>query len=184
MRDGRPGDVKSVIPDFAKKYDGKDRFYLEAIGIVVGHHDQKRREIILADFEKHFPEWNDKVADLVWELRPPSVMAKLPKRLTDAKLTPAQRARIVDILAASDDKEAGKSLLTILRTDVPKEVRDPAIDYLKRFLPNKWRALRKSTELADTIRELYSRTWTRRYALTLIVAAEKSDAVDVVEATR
>ena len=51
-------------------YDGHDRFYLAAIGIAVGS-DPKRREIILADFDKQFPEWNDKVADLVWELRPP-----------------------------------------------------------------------------------------------------------------
>ena len=50
---------------------------------------QDRREIILADFDKQFPEWNDKVADLVWELRPPSMMPLLGKRLADKSLTPA-----------------------------------------------------------------------------------------------
>src|SRR5262249_37398308 len=59
--------AKDLIIDRAKLYDGHDRFYLEAIGIAVGH-DAKRREIILADFEKHFPDWNDKVLDLIWEL--------------------------------------------------------------------------------------------------------------------
>ena len=65
---------RPLIYELAKKYDGKDRFYLEAIGIAVGHHDKARRDIILADFDKQFPEWNDKVADLVWELRPPAMM--------------------------------------------------------------------------------------------------------------
>src|SRR5205807_7303633 len=95
--------AKQIIYVLAKKYDGKDRFYLEAIGIAVGHHDQKRREVILADFEKHFPKLDDKTLDLIWELRPPSVMPKLAEALADKKLSDAQHARIVDILAASDD---------------------------------------------------------------------------------
>jgi putative membrane-bound dehydrogenase-like protein len=172
--------VKPMIYKLAKQYDGKDRFYLEAIGIAVGHHDQKRREIILADFEKEFPEWNDKVADLVWELGPPRVMARLSKLLMDSKISSEQRARIVDILAASDDKDAGKVLLKLLQTDPPKEVGDRAIDYLKQFLPGRWRELRQSTDLAETIEELNNRSWLRGYALALIVAAEKADAADDV----
>ncbi len=111
VRDVDPAKAKPLILDLAKQYDGKDRFYLEAIGIAVGHHDKARRDVILADFDKEFPEWNDKVADLVWELQPPSVMPSLGKRLADKSLTADQRGRIVDILAAADDKAAGASLL-------------------------------------------------------------------------
>ncbi len=167
-----PAFAREIILPLASLHDGKDRFYLEALGIAVGHHDQKRREIILADFDQHFPEWNDKVADLVWELRPPSVMPTLPKRLTDAKLTPAQRARIVDILAASDDKDAGKSLLKVLESDVPAEVRERVFANLKLFLPGKWRDLRKSAELTGTIKSLLARAETRATGLGLIAAAE------------
>src|SRR5262249_30090307 len=113
LRDEEPAYVKSWIWDLARAYDGHDRFYLAAIGIAVGT-DPKRREVILADFDKHFPEWNDKVADLVWELRPPSVMPTLGKRLMDAAIPAAQRARIVDILATSGEKNAGESLLGVL----------------------------------------------------------------------
>ena len=73
--------------------------------------DPARRDAILADFDKHFPEWNDKVADLVWELRPKSVLPRLEKLLADPKLTAAQKGRIVDILAVNDDPSAGKVLL-------------------------------------------------------------------------
>src|SRR5262249_6166246 len=106
LRTVDPAWAKRWIIELAKKYDGKDRFYLEAVGIAVGHHDRKRREIIRADFETPFPEWNPKVADLVWELQPPSVMPLLEKRLVDGKIRAADRARIVDILAISDDKDA------------------------------------------------------------------------------
>ena len=100
---------KELIQNLAKHYDGRDRFYLAAIGIAVGS-DPKRREIILADFDKQFPEWNDKVADLVWELRPPVMMPKLVTMLGERKLTEEQRARIVDILA-TQDAEYGRDLL-------------------------------------------------------------------------
>ncbi|HVS34197.1 MAG TPA: PVC-type heme-binding CxxCH protein [Gemmataceae bacterium] len=180
LRDAAPAQVKKIIYGMAKQYDGKDRFYLEAIGIAVGHHDKARRGVILADFEKEFPDWNDKVADLVWELQPPSVMPSLGKRLTDASLTPEQRGRIVDILAASDDKAAGVALLPVLETDAPPEVRQKVIDNLKLYLPNRWHDLRGSKQLADSIQRLLDKPETRVTGLNLIAAAEKTDMVDAV----
>ncbi len=176
--------IKGLLLDLAGKYDGKDRFYLEAVGIAVGH-DPKRREIILGDFAKHFPEWNDTVAGLVWELRPPGMMPILEKRLLDAKVPAAQRAQIVDILAASDDKEAGASLLKVLRSEVPAEVRDKIIENLKQFLPGKWRSLRDSKALAATIDDLLAKDDSRATGLLLIGAAERgADAARVASAAR
>jgi putative membrane-bound dehydrogenase-like protein len=180
LRDIDPSSVKDLILKLARGYDGTDRFYLNAIGIAVGT-DPKRRGLILADFEKYFPEWHEEVADLVWELRPASVMPTLGKRLIDAKLPAAQRARIVDILAASEDKDAGKAMLKVLATDVPPEVRYKVIENLKLFLPGKWRELRSSPELNETLNALLHRIDLRPYALDLIVAAEKVDAVVAVE---
>ncbi len=174
--------IRSLIQELAKKYDGKDRFYLEAVGIAVGHHDQKRREILLADFDKHFPGWDDKVAGLVWELRPPSVMPTLGKRLADKSLPAAQRAQIVDILAASDDQAAGKALLDVLQGDVPAEVRDKVVENLKLFLPGKWRELRQSAELTAGIERLLAKPETAPTGLTLLAAGERSDLVGKIEA--
>ncbi len=174
-----PKAVQTILA-LAKQYDGKDRFYLEAIGIAVGHHDKERRAIILKDFEKGFPEWNEKVADLVWELRPPDILPTLEKRLADAKLPGAQRGRIVDILATSDDKNAGRSLLKGLESDVPPEVRDKIIENLKLFLPGKWRDLRGSSELTDSIKKLLVQPETRATGLALIGVAEKTDLLGTV----
>jgi putative membrane-bound dehydrogenase-like protein len=144
-------DVERMNPLFlalASKYDGQDRFYLAALNIACGT-DPNRRDEILADFDKHFPEWNDKVADLVWELRPKSTLARLDKLLVDPKLTAAQKARIVDILAASDSPDAGKTVLALLKGDHPPEVKARALEQVKFYLPGKWRALRDSKEIDD-----------------------------------
>jgi putative membrane-bound dehydrogenase-like protein len=184
MREADPAQAKPLLLELAKQYDGKDRFYLEAIGIAVGH-DPKRREIILADFAKQFPEWDDKVAGLVWELRPPSMMPVLEKRLVDAKVPAAQRAQIVDILAASEGKEAGAALLKVLQTDVPAEVRGKVLDNLKLFLPGKWRSLRDGKELKDAIDNLLARADSRPTGLALIGAAErKADVARVAALAR
>jgi putative membrane-bound dehydrogenase-like protein len=171
LRDVDAAKARPLILDMAKQYDGKDRFYLEAIGIAVGH-DPKRREIILADFAKQFPEWNEQVAGLVWELRPLSMLPVLEKRLADAKVHAAQRAQIVDILAASDDKDAGAVLLKVLTTDVPAEVREKIVANLKLFLPGKWRNLRGGKELSVAIDGLLAKAQTRTVGLALIGAAE------------
>jgi putative heme-binding domain-containing protein len=165
----------------AKQYDGKDRFYLEAVGVAVGHFDKARRDVILADFDKDFPQWNDKVADLVWELQPPSVLPTLGQRMADKSLTPAQRGRIVDILAVADNQTGGAALLKVLETDVPQEVRDKVITDLKLFLPSKWQGLRGSKDLAESIHNLLAKPETRVTGMNLIAAAEKIDALGQVE---
>lgn len=165
-----PQRVKPVIDSLAKLYDGKDRFYLAALNIACGT-DPKRRDEILKDFDKQFPEWNDKVADLVWELRPASMMPKLGQMLEDPKFTAKQKGRIVDILAASDDLSAGKSLLALLKPETPAPIRDEAIKNLRLFLPTKWKALATGKEMKETIEGMLKSPGTVKTGLGLVAAA-------------
>jgi putative heme-binding domain-containing protein len=174
LRSTDPAFAREIILPLAAKYDGKDRFYLEAIGIAVGHHDKARRDVILAGFEKEFPEWNDKVADLVWELRPPAMLASLGGHLKDPKLTATQRGRVVDILASSDDPAAGKALLDLLQSELPAEVRARVLQNLEKFLPGPWSGLRQAGELTAAIDALLARPEGRETALRLIAAAGRT----------
>ena len=178
-----PTDLQPFPTDFfyelAKRYDGSDIFYRAALNIACGT-DPVRRDAILADFDKHFPEWNDKVADLVWELRPKSVLPRLGKLLADAKITAAQKARIVDILASNDDPNAGQSMLGVLKSDAPPEVKARAIDNLKQFLPTKWFALKNAPELGAAIDALLKEPNTAATGLQLIAAANATGRIDAV----
>ena len=141
LRDVEPPLAKDALYKLMKRYNGKDRFYLEAIGIAVGP-DQARRDVLLADFGEQFPDWNEKVANLIWELRPPQVLPRLEQRLFDTATPTVQRSQIVDILASSADAGGGKILLRVLQAGAPAEVRDRILANLKQFLPGKWRDLR------------------------------------------
>ncbi len=182
LRDRDPAKVKQVLYALMKRYDGKDRFYLAAVGIAVGHHDEKRREILLADFDKHFPEWNDKVANLVWELRPPKMLPLLGKRLKDAALPAEQRARVVDILAVSADPAAGEALLDLLTSEAPAAVLDRAVENLRLFLPTKWQKLRKSPTLDRAVIALLEKPASREAGLAVVAAADRGDKASAVKA--
>ncbi|HEY1186000.1 MAG TPA: PVC-type heme-binding CxxCH protein [Gemmata sp.] len=161
--------VKSAFYALAKRYDGTDQFYRAALNIACGT-DPARRDAILADFDKHFPEWNDKVADLVWELRPKSVLPRLSKLLSEDKLTAAQKGRIVDIIASNDDASAGQAMLDVLKGAAAPEVKARAIASLKLFLPTKWKALQGSKELTQQIDALLTEPKSQLTGLQLVAA--------------
>jgi putative membrane-bound dehydrogenase-like protein len=171
--------IKDSFYQLANFYDGHDTFYRAALNIACGT-DPARRDAILADFDKHFPEWNDKVADLVWELRPKSVLPRLGALLADAKLTPAQKGRIVDILASSDDVAAGKTMLEVLNSAAAPEVKARALESLKLFLPTKWQALQSGKELITAIDALLQNEKTQVTGLQLIAAANVVERVEAV----
>lgn len=176
LRDQEPAKVKSALYELMKRYDGKDRFYLAAVGIAVGHHDAARRELLLADFASHFSTWNEQLAGLIWELRPTSVLPLLEKRLVDATVPADQRAQIADVVATSPDPQAGRIMVRLLTGDVPAEVRERAAEHLKTYLPTRWQKLRGSKELAEAVRSLLARPESRLTALALITAAERKEA--------
>ncbi|MFO0938950.1 MAG: PVC-type heme-binding CxxCH protein [Gemmataceae bacterium] len=158
---------------YAKEYSVSDRFYLSTLNIACGT-DPARRDAILAEFDRHFPEWNDQVADLVWELRPKSMLPRLGQLLNDEKKTPAQKARIVDILAISPDIDAGKTVLGLLAGNASPEVQSRALDNLKLSLPTKWSSLKSSDELKKTMKSLLASPASRLVGLQLASIAPES----------
>jgi putative membrane-bound dehydrogenase-like protein len=180
LRNTDAGLATDLILTYAKLYDGSDIFYRAALNIACGT-DPARRDAILADFDKHFPEWNDKVADLVWELRPKSVLPRLGKLLSDPKLTAAQKGRIVDILATSDDPAAGQTMLAVLKSDAAPEVKTQAVESLRLFLPTKWAALKKGDEIGRLADELMRDSKTTVPGMQLVVAADLIDRVPLIK---
>jgi putative membrane-bound dehydrogenase-like protein len=150
LRDVEPTLAKPLIISLAGMSDGRDRFYLEAVGIAVGI-DDSRRDIVLADFNKQFSGWDDRVAGLVWELRPRGSEPMLESQAANRSLSLEQRLKIVDILGVSKQPSAGESLLRLLQSNPPNEIADRIVQRLKENLGNNWAALRNSNSLAAAV---------------------------------
>ncbi|MCX7701065.1 MAG: c-type cytochrome, partial [Gemmataceae bacterium] len=169
----RQADVETAREFFyplAQKYSAPDHFYRAALNIACGT-DPVRRAAILADFDQQFPAWNDTVADLVWELRPKSMLPKLERLLADSSLSPAQRARIVEIIGVYDDPNSALLMIKVLASDPSEEVQNRALGLLRTYLPSRWLAAQRSPELTDTIGRLLADASTRVRGIRLVAAA-------------
>jgi putative membrane-bound dehydrogenase-like protein len=166
LRDLGPETVKPLLYALMKQYDGKDRHFLACIGIAVGT-DPKRREAILADFGKHFPDWNEQVAGLAFELRPPGVVPLLAKQLADVKKTDAQRLSLIDALATQEDHAAGPAMLAVLKTG-STTVRGRVLEKLRELLPSRWAKLKTDPALAEALKPLLAEKETQRAALEVV----------------
>jgi putative membrane-bound dehydrogenase-like protein len=133
----------------------KSKEFLSAINIACGE-DAARRDSIFRGFEIIYDQWDDNVADLVWELRPKSMLPKMGPLLNDPKLTDAQKGRIVDILAVNDDLSAGRTLLAMLGEKHPAAVTQKAVDNLVLFVPTKWKELTKEPAFGKAVRDLFA----------------------------
>jgi putative membrane-bound dehydrogenase-like protein len=179
LRDVDPAKASPLILELARRYDGSDRFYLEALGIAVGQ-DKARRAVLLPGLEKLFTEWSDKVADLTWELRPPGLLPALEERLQKSKGAPDQAVRLIEVLGAYEDIEAGRALLRSLAANPPQAVRERIIDHLKVSLAGKWRELRQGPELSDALTQLFAQAGTRSTAVALVRVADRTDLLGKV----
>lgn len=177
LRDEEPEFAKPFIYSLAQFYPGSEHYYLVSLGIAVGHYDVKRRETILKDFASQFSSWNERTLDLVWEWRPPEIVAKLDEYILKNDLPLTYRMRMVDVVAATDSPVAGQTMLRVLRTTSP-ELRQRALHWCTLYLPTKWSTLRQSGQLQAIIEDWLGKQDLVVFALDLIAATESDVWVD------
>jgi HEAT repeat protein len=168
LRDVEPAKAKALILELARKWDGTDRFYLEALGIAAGG-SVTRREVLLNDFDQHFPQWNASMAGLLWELRPPQAQQMIAKHLGDPMPMP-QRLQMVDVLTGIADPAAGEVVLKALLTEKSSEVRERMAMSIKQNLRGAWKKLDHAPLLAKAIEQYSAKAETLQTAFDLMAA--------------
>lgn len=180
LRDEEPEFAKPWIDALAKLYPGNEHFYLVALGIAVGHYDTARREKLLGAFPQRFSTWDEKVLDLVWEWRPAQVVQQLDQKILDRQLPLQHRLRMLDILAATEGNAGGEVMLRCLAGELPPELRQRAISWLKRYLVSKWAALNRSPTFQSLIRDWLKKSEYQLDAVELIAASESEVWTDTL----
>jgi len=181
LRHADPSLVRELFYPLARQYTAQDHFYRAALNIACGA-DPARRQAILADFDQHFPEWNDRVAELVWELRPDCMLPKIQAWIAQYDRPVAQRSQMMEVLAVYEGSNSGRVLLNILSSELPAALEDRAVDLLQKYLPNRWRELASSSELKAVIERTWAKSGRQLQSLKLIAAARYSPAVEAVKA--
>ncbi|MBX7125965.1 MAG: c-type cytochrome [Cyclobacteriaceae bacterium] len=101
----------------AKQYDGKDRWYLEALG-VYGETHPGLYDDLLKQFDGANPvEWSDALTGLVWRLHPSAAVDALEQRSTSASLSRETRTQSLTALAFINDRNAVQAMLRLSQSN-------------------------------------------------------------------
>ncbi|HEV8131792.1 MAG TPA: PVC-type heme-binding CxxCH protein, partial [Acidobacteriota bacterium] len=137
--------------ELCTQYDGKDRWYLEALGISA----RGREGQLYSRLRRAFPEkWNSILGKLLWEFRPADASAYLISSFNDPALDQQQRAEGLDALASLALPQAGIAVAEFLnRDDNPPELIERAFTHLAHQLFSQWIELRKNPAVVSAVKK-------------------------------
>ncbi len=146
MRNRSFDEARDVLVAVAAKYDGKDRSYLESLGIGAGHNTEELWKAVGQKLQPGEPaQWSDTFALLTWRLMPEAAVPSLKIRATAANLTPQQRKLAVDSIAFIKSKASAEALMDLAAEASP--VRDQCLWWLRNRSEGEWASLNLKPEL-------------------------------------
>jgi putative heme-binding domain-containing protein len=151
MQTTPPTAVLNTLVELSKQYDGKDRWYLEALGIAA----RGREDALYGKLREQYPgKWNPALGRLLWEFRPKAALPYLTAALNDASLAIADRMQALDMLAAMQWLEAAHAVEALIVSGAtPPELAESAFKQYGRQLFSIWMDSRKSPALAQLLKK-------------------------------
>lgn len=130
---------QDLLQKIAGGYDGKDRWYLEALGTAATNKESELYQTLRATQPKDPARWSPSFASIAWRLHPVEAVAELQVRAMSPVLTLDERSQAVDSLAFIFDASAAKAMLHIA-TKGPADTFKKANWWLRNRHNNHWRA--------------------------------------------
>ena len=138
LRDIPYDECRVMLLNLIKGYDGQDRWYLNALGEAADGKEQA----LFADIE--LPEdpatWDQRTANLIWELHPAPAVSMLKKRAETQSLSPEVRRQAITSLAFIKTQPAAKAMVDLTKSS-DKDVADQAIYWVDFRRGNDWAKL-------------------------------------------
>jgi putative membrane-bound dehydrogenase-like protein len=137
MRDRPASAALPILAEVARRFDGQDRSYLEALGTGASGkeaalYDVLRREIGAGDART----WSSAFAWIAWRLHPPTAVDALARRANAASLPIEQRRRAMDALAFIDTRAASAEMIELAAGSGPLD--EAATWWVLNRLSNDW----------------------------------------------
>lgn len=137
----------------AAEYDGKDRFYREAVGIAFKGRESWGYEKLR---EKLGPRWDERSAGLALQLHPVEALAAAKEALDNAMLGDTPRKAAMDVIDAIGTDEAGQLLVAQVLQPGSPELYNHALHHLGRNAGIDWQAAAAGEKIDAAIIEALS----------------------------
>ncbi len=138
VRDWPIENSADILTNIAMDYDGKDRWYLEALGTGCEGKEEAMYAILLGKLGNRPLKWSDAFADIAWRLHPvTSVMAHRDRALS-AEISVERRHQAIDAIAFINDNLAA-SAMNEIASKGPEDLRTYAQWWLDNRAANDWK---------------------------------------------
>ena len=141
MGDGRnfyTQDAQQAFIVLAQRFDGRDRAYLDALGLAVRGREAKGYDLLKPSIGNADPlKWSPRWAWIAWRLHPPQSIADFKTRALAPSLPDAERKRALAAIAFNRSREAAEAMLEIAAA-TDKLVKVEAIWWLLNRKDNDW----------------------------------------------
>ena len=105
-----------VLVSLAKQFDGKDRAYLEALGLGSTGKESEAYDAIHQAMGGPAESWSDAFAWIAWRLHPAAAVNDLKARVLNDKLSPEQSKLMLTALAFVPTREAAGAMIAVANT--------------------------------------------------------------------
>lgn len=149
LRDVPYADCRFMLLNLVKGYDGQDRWYLDALGKAA----DGKEEALLADLRQTMPtdptQWDQRTANLIWELHPASTVALLKKRAEAPTLTADARKQSIVALGFIKSGAAARAMVDLTKS-ADKDIADQATYWASFRRGNDWSTFLNWEEVMPT----------------------------------
>jgi putative membrane-bound dehydrogenase-like protein len=116
MRDLPLARSQSILVEIAKRFDGRDRSYLEAFGLGCEGKEREMYQAVAKAIGGPAERWSDAFAWIAWRLGAPEAVADFKARALSPRLNGAQRKLMTDALAFVKSPEAALAMVDLAGT--------------------------------------------------------------------
>lgn len=104
---------QNAILALIQKYDGKDRWMLEAIGTAADGKEEEVYPLVKKVYPGAPESWNAQRSNLTWRLHPKSSVEDLKKRALASKVFFAEKSKALTALAFIKDRTAAEAMILL-----------------------------------------------------------------------
>src|SRR5215217_1039149 len=137
LRDLPLNSTREILVTLAGQYDGKDRFYLEALGSGAEGKEEQLYAALDTKMGLEPLKWSSAFADIVWRLHPKAALSSLKQRAGSAQLSADQRKQAIVAIGFIKDQAAADAMQELMANS-NADVKEQALWWLRYRQGNEW----------------------------------------------
>jgi putative membrane-bound dehydrogenase-like protein len=163
-----PQPVIDALVELSKQYDGKDRWYLAALGIAA----RGREDALFAQLREAYPgTHHPALVSLLWEFRPKTALPYLTAAMGNTALATDDRVKALDAIAGMHWPEAAAAVeAVILANATPPALFERAFAHYRHQLVSMWADSAKGPRIGEIVKKGLSRPETQLKAIEMVNA--------------